>query len=367
MASETDNHYIKKTLRLAKKGIGKVNPNPLVGSVIVKNGKIVGKGYHRCFGKQHAEVVAIADAGEETRGATLYVNLEPCCHFGKTPPCTDAILKAGITRVVVGMVDPNPLVNQQGIKILTSNGVHVTAGVEQKACELLNKVFIKYITQQLPYVTLKIAQSIDGRIATQIGHSQWITSESARKEAHRLRAESDAVIVGVETVIKDNPQLTVRMSRGSNPVRIVLDSNLRIPLNSHLLKSHDANKTIIATINTDNTAKITQINETGAHIWQLEKNEENQISLPALMKKIAQARLSAVMVEGGSKVYTSFLKYNLADEVVIAIAPKILGSGIETIGNLKILSVDNSIQLENLKFKKADPDFIISGTVKYLN
>ncbi len=365
MAVYDDRFYIKKALRLAKKGAGKVSPNPLVGSVIVKDGKIVGEGYHSCFGQAHAEVVAIAAAGEQAKSATLYVNLEPCCHWGKTPPCTDAIIKAGIKRVVVGMVDPNPLVNQQGIKILADNGIEVTTGVEQQACAKLNKVFIKFITQKLPYVTLKIAQSIDGRIATANGHSQWITSDAARKFAHRLRANAEVVVVGVQTVINDNPQLTVRMVRGKNPLRLVLDSTLRIPITSHLLTDSFTNKTIIATTTSADSQKIQQIKNAGAHIWQIDADENNQISIPALLKKIAQAGLSSVLVEGGAEVTTSFLQKKMADEIVIAVAPKILGAGIEAIGHLGIQSVDQALSLEPVKYKFAGSDLIISGIVNY--
>jgi diaminohydroxyphosphoribosylaminopyrimidine deaminase/5-amino-6-(5-phosphoribosylamino)uracil reductase len=360
----TDSNYIKKTIQLARKGIGYASPNPMVGSVIVKNGKIVGQGYHHCFGKEHAEVVALRDAGVKARGATLYVNLEPCCHYGKTPPCTDAIIRAGIKKVVIGMVDPNPLVNQRGIETLKQHNIEVIAGVEDAACQELNRVFIKYITKGMPFVTLKIAQSIDGRIATKTGHSQWITSHQARVVAHRIRSKNDAIIVGIGTVLADNPQLTVRLVKGRNPVRVVLDSQLRIPLNSHLLTDNQVQKTIIATTSSD-IDRIDQIKKTGVHVWEMESHNNSRIPIPALLKKLAQARMSAVMVEGGARIFTSFLKAKMVDHIVIAVAPKIIGSGIEAIGDLGILSVDNCIELINIKTKRVGPDFLVDADVRY--
>ena len=360
----TDNDYIKRTIKLARKGIGYVNPNPMVGSVIVKHGEIVGQGYHQCFGKEHAEIMALRDAGEKSRGATLFVNLEPCCHYGKTPPCTDAIIKAGIKRVVIGMVDPNPLVNQGGIEILKQHQIEVITGVEESACKEFNRVFIKYISTAMPYVTLKIAQSLDGRIATVTGNSQWITSHPARVAAHRLRSESDAIIVGIGTVLADDPQLTVRHVRGRNPVRIVLDSRLRISFESQLLSDEHVHQTIIATTSND-LSKIDRIKEKGAHAWVIEQDKNGNVSLPILLKKLAQARMSAVMVEGGAGLYTSFLKAKMVDRIVFALAPKIIGIGKDAIGNLGILDVDNCIKLFNVKIKKLGPDILVSADVGY--
>lgn len=360
----TDEKYLKRTISLARRGVGNVNPNPMVGCVIVKDDKIVGEGYHACFGKEHAEIAALRDAGDETKGATLYVNLEPCCHHGKTPPCTDAIIKAGIKKVVIGMVDPNPLVNQMGIEILRQHSIEVKTGVEEQVCKELNRVFVKYITTGMPYVTLKIAQSLDGRVATVTGHSQWITSYPARVEAHRIRRENDAIIVGIGTVLADNPQLTVRHVKGNSPVRVVLDSRLRIPLSSRLLNDDHVNKTIIATVSKDHT-KISKIKSTGAHVWEIPTNANGSISILALLKKVADARMSAVMVEGGSQVSTSFLKEKMVDRLVVAIAPMIVGKGIEAIRDLGVLSVDKCIRLINVKTGKRGPDFLVSGDVVY--
>ncbi len=360
----TDDQIIKKALKLAKRGSGYVSPNPMVGSIIVKNGEIVGQGYHHCFGKDHAEVVALKNAGERAKDATLYVNLEPCCHHGKTPPCTDAIIRAGIRKVVIGMVDPNPLVNLGGIEVLRNHGIEVVKGVEQQACMDLNRAFIKYIQKGLPYVTLKIAQSIDGRVATVTGHSQWISSYKSRVEAHRIRRDNDAVIVGIATVKADDPQLTVRHVRGPNPYRIVLDSRLQIPLHSKLLTDEFVSKTIVATGVTDSPL-IEKIKAVGAHVWTIEKNQDGQISLKHLIEKIGHARMSSVMVEGGAKVITSFLKEKLADRIVVAIAPKIIGKGIDSVSELNILTVDQSVGLKNMTVKKMESDLLVSADLQY--
>ncbi len=338
----------------------------MVGCVIVNDGMIVGEGYHQYFGGPHAEVMALKDAGEAAVGATLYVNLEPCCHYGKTPPCTDAIIRAGITRVVVGMIDPNPLVNQRGLEILNQHGIEIKSGVEERACRELNRAFIKYIVTGLPYVTLKIAQSLDGRIATATGHSQWITSYPARVLAHRLRAEHDAIVVGIGTVLADNPQLTVRHVRGRDPIRIVLDDQLRIPLNSQLLGPELAAGTIVATTSQDEARK-QAIEAIGAQVWTLSCDQSGRVSIPELMKRMAGAHVSSVLVEGGAQVNTAFLKAGMVDRIVIAIAPKIIGAGIEAIGDLGIENVDHSIELTNVRLRTAGPDYVVMADIRYPN
>ncbi|MDZ7330347.1 MAG: bifunctional diaminohydroxyphosphoribosylaminopyrimidine deaminase/5-amino-6-(5-phosphoribosylamino)uracil reductase RibD [candidate division KSB1 bacterium] len=358
--------YLKRAIRLARRGMGHVSPNPMVGCVIVNNDAIVGEGYHRYFGGPHAEVEALQAAGEAAAGATLYVNLEPCCHYGKTPPCTDAIIRAGIKRVVVGMIDPNPLVNQRGIEILRQHGIEVTSGVEEEACRELNRCFIKYIVAGLPYVTMKIAQSLDGRIATATGHSQWITSYPARVLAHRLRAEHDAVIVGIGTVLADDPQLTVRFVKGTNPWRIVLDDQLRIPLSSRLLTGELAARTIVATTSQDEMRK-KAVEATGAQVWTISPNQSNRVSIPELLKKMASAHISSALIEGGSQVNTAFLKAGMVDRIIIAIAPRIIGAGIEAIGDLGIERVDRCIELTNIRLKAVGPDYVVTADLLYPN
>ncbi|MFQ5706241.1 MAG: bifunctional diaminohydroxyphosphoribosylaminopyrimidine deaminase/5-amino-6-(5-phosphoribosylamino)uracil reductase RibD, partial [bacterium] len=231
----TDEAFIEKTLELAEKGRGLVSPNPMVGAVIVKNNGIIAEGFHQRFGGEHAEVVACNKARESVKGATLYVNLEPCSHYGKQPPCVERIVQQGIERVVIGTRDPNPIVDGSGIRFLQEHGVQVQAGVLENRCEHLNEAYFKYVKSGLPLTTLKIAQTLDGRIATKTGASKWITSEPARRYAHQLRSQNDAILVGIGTVLSDDPQLTVRLVEGVNPIRFVLDSLLRIPLSARIL------------------------------------------------------------------------------------------------------------------------------------
>jgi diaminohydroxyphosphoribosylaminopyrimidine deaminase/5-amino-6-(5-phosphoribosylamino)uracil reductase len=359
-----DEYYMRRALRLARRGMGRVSPNPLVGAVVVNEGDIVGEGAHLKYGEAHAEIAALRTAGEKARGAALYVNLEPCCHHGKTPPCTDAIIKAGIQRVVIGMVDPNPMVNRRGADVLKAQGIAVSIGVLEDACADLNRAFVKFITTGRPYITAKIAMTMDGRIASKTGHSKWITSRTARTFAHRLRAENDAVLVGLGTVRKDDPSLTVRHTRGVNPYRIVLDENLQISPESSLLNDDHVAKTIIATTQ-DSKTVADRIIEKGAQVWYCERNSEGLIDPDKLVSKIAESNMPSVLIEGGAAVNTSFLKYGLIDRLVMIYAPKILGEGISAIGDLNILSVDRAISLIGLKFKRLPPDIAIMADVRY--
>ncbi len=356
----TDVDYLTQTIRLARRGIGCVSPNPLVGALVVNAGKIVGRGFHRAFGEAHAEVVALRDAGDKARGATLYVNLEPCCHYGKTPPCTDAIIQSGIRRVVVGIVDPNPIVNHRGIDILQQHGIRVDTGIAEESSRRLNRAFIKFIVSGMPYITLKIAQSMDGRIATANGHSRWITSEPSRTFVHRMRRENDAVIIGVGTVNADDPQLSVRHVKGRTPFRIVLDSALSIPIHCQLLKDAYREKTVIATCAKD-VRKIDIIEQGGARVWQFDGSSDNHVPLPDLLHRMAGEGMSSAMVEGGKQVFTSFICSGLADRFVAIMAPKLLGAGIEAIGDLGIKAVEKNIPLHNVKVRKSGPDIIIQA------
>ncbi len=241
--------YMRLAINLAKKGMGKTSPNPLVGAVVVKNDEIVGKGYHKRSGEPHAETNALKACGNKAKNATLYVNLEPCCHHGKTPPCTDIIIKSGIKKLVCAALDPNPQVNGRGISILREGGVEVDLGILEKEAEKLNEVYLKFITTGLPFVMLKVAQTLDGKIATKLGNSKWITQEDSRRFVHSLRASVDAVLVGANTVKRDDPELTVHSAKGENPIRIILDSTGKISKNSKVIKGSKNGKTIIATAN----------------------------------------------------------------------------------------------------------------------
>ncbi|MBI2420025.1 MAG: bifunctional diaminohydroxyphosphoribosylaminopyrimidine deaminase/5-amino-6-(5-phosphoribosylamino)uracil reductase RibD [Ignavibacteriales bacterium] len=325
-----DEFYTKLAVELAAKGRGRVSPNPLVGSVIVKNANIIGAGFHEFYGGPHAEINAMRQAKEDVAGATLYVNLEPCSHHGKTPPCVDAIIEKKIAKVVIGTLDNNPLVSGAGVKKLVQAGIEVKVGVLEDECIELNRFFFKYIQKKTPYVTLKLAQTLDGKIADKKRFSQWITSPSSRTEVHRMRAEYDAVLVGVNTVIKDNPQLTVRHTEGRNPYRIVLDTGLRISMKCMLLNSNEEKNLVIVTAvsSKEKTKKIMQLEKTGAEIIYLPTGVTGKFTVRAALKQLGKRGIMSVLVEGGSAVFSSCIREKLADEARVFISPKIIGDGL---------------------------------------
>jgi len=282
----TDEELIKKTLKLAEKGRSKVSPNPLVGAVITKNNEIIAEGFHREFGDVHAEVAALDSARQDVNGGTLYVNLEPCSHTGKQPPCVERIKSSGIKRVVIGTPDPNPLVNGKGIALLRKQGLEVKVGILEEACRNFNEAFFKHIKTNTPLITLKIAQTLDGKIATADGSSKWITSEKSRRLVHKMRSQNDVVLVGIGTVLKDSPRLNVRLVRGQDPKRIVLDSTLKIPLNSNFLTKPLVEKTIIATTSGASKEKIRSIKELGAEVWKIRNDSKSRVDLSELCKKM---------------------------------------------------------------------------------
>lgn len=356
-----DESYIKLTLKLAEKGWGKVSPNPLVGCVIVKNEKIIGAGYHEEFGRKHAEVNAINSATENLEGATLYVNLEPCSHYGKTPPCVDKIIEVKIKRVVVGTLDMNPLVSGKGIKKLKSAGIDVTVGMLEKECIELNKFFFKYITKKMPYVTLKAAQTIDGKIADAYGKSKWITSVSSRRQVHALRAKYDAVLVGSGTVLTDDPSLTVRLTEGRNPKRIVLDSNLKLSLDHKIFTSNiDKNLIVVTSRRSANKkSQVKKITSLGVQIIFAKENGKGKINLKSALRELAKNNISSILVEGGSEIFTSFLKTNLFDDILLFVAPKILGSGIPFAQNFTGISLNNALNLRIVSAETIGDDLLI--------
>ena len=355
---------MKRALKLAEKGRGAVSPNPMVGAVIVKGDRIVGEGFHEQYGQAHAEVNAIRRAGDETQGATLYVTLEPCNHTGKTGPCTQAIFESGIARVVVAMGDPNPLVNGQGISFLRSKGVTVVENVLNEHARALNRGYLKHVLTGRPYVLLKLAQTLDGRIATSTGHSKWVTGEDARAVSHKLRALHDAVLVGIGTVLADDPQLTVRKVKGTSPKRIILDGQLRVPLDANVLSDENPQKTIILTSNLASKEKISRIAERGSRIVVLAADENGMIPLNQVWLTLGELGITSVMVEGGSRVHTACLKEGCADEMVIFIAPKLLGSGVEAVGDLGIRNINAAIELEVNSIKKLDRDLMLTARFK---
>ena len=324
-----DLYFIKECFKLAKKGTGYVSPNPLVGAVLVKNGKIIGKGYHKKYGAAHAEASAIKNSRADVSGSTLYCNLEPCCHTNKqTPPCVPLIIKKKIKRVVISNLDTNKAVNGKGVKQLREADIEVTTGILEKEGSELNKFYFKNVKQKLPYVTLKVAQSIDGKISSSREEQTWLTGKKSVEYVHKLRSEYDAVLVGAGTIKSDNPQLTVRKVKGRNPLRVIIDGKLSIPIKSKVIESPDANRTIIITSNRASERKIKQIAAKGIKIFKHKASSKNLISLQSVLKLLAKLKITSVLVEGGSEIYTQFLEKNLFDDIIVLLTPKILGKGI---------------------------------------
>jgi len=355
---------MKRALKLAKKGEAWVSPNPMVGAVIVKDNRIIGEGYHEKFGGNHAEINAINHATETIEGATIYVNLEPCTHYGKTPPCVERIIACRPARVVIGTADPNPLVAGGGIRALKQSGIETTVGVLEEACKRINERFFKFIRTGIPFVTLKYAQTLDGRIATSAGHSRWISSEKSLSFAHMLRSHHDAAVIGVGTLLTDNPELTTRLTRGRNPLRVVVDSHLRTPLDSGILINQNTAKTIIASTSNADSEKRERLDKMGIETMVIEQDDNHRVDLTKLFAELGKRKISSVLVEGGAAVITSLLKGKLVDRVVIIIAPKIVGKGVEAVGDLGIKSMNESLKLTYKKILRKGDDLIIDGRIE---
>jgi diaminohydroxyphosphoribosylaminopyrimidine deaminase / 5-amino-6-(5-phosphoribosylamino)uracil reductase len=359
----TDESYIKLAIEIAKNGMGYVSPNPLVGCVIIKNERIIGAGFHEKYGGKHAEINAIESAIESVEGSTMYINLEPCSHQGLTPPCADKIIETKIKRVVVGTLDMNPLVSGRGIKKLKSAGVEVKVGVLENECVSLNKFFFKYITNGLPYVTLKAAQTIDGKIADDHGESKWISSAHSRRYVHELRSKFDAVLVGAGTVKQDDPNLTVRLVEGRNPRRIVIDTCLSIKSTNKLYVNNGDKKLIIVTSvnNLHRKNKIKRLYNCGAQIIFVnqDENEKHKLNLKEVLKELAKMHISSILVEGGREVFTSFIKKNLFDDILLFLCPKILGSGLPVINNIGIKSIRNALKIKIGNYEKIGEDLMV--------
>jgi len=355
----TDESYIKLTLEIAKKGIGSVSPNPLVGAVLVKDGKIIGAGYHQKYGEAHAEVNAINSASESVEGATLFVNLEPCSHFGKTPPCVDALLESKIKKVVIGTLDMNPIVCGNGIQKLKDNGVEVKVGILENECVELNKFFFKNVTKKTPYVTLKSAITLDGKIADESYQSKWITSTASRKQVHKLRAEYDSVLIGANTVNKDDPQLSVRLVEGRNPKRIILDPQLKSCIERKIFHS-EKNVLLITSVEKKDTVKVKTLKNLGVNFLFVKTDEMKQFHLKTVLKKMSDQNIASILVEGGAKVYNAFIKENLFDEMQIFIAPKLLGNGIQFLSDFGIKEMSKARKLIIHSFEKYDEDLLLN-------
>jgi len=348
--------YMDIAIKLAENGRGYVSPNPLVGCIIVKRGKIVGRGYHKKYGEAHAEINALKAAGKKANNATMYVNVEPCSHWGKTSPCTEKIVEAGIREVVVGMEDPNPLVD--GYKELKFRGLKTRIGILRDKAKKLNEVYIKYMKTKKPFVILKLAMSLDGKIATSTGDSKYITSTAARKYVHQIRNDVDAVMVGINTVIRDNPLLDSRLVKGKNPIKVIVDSTLKISENSKVL--NDPSKVIIATTNKAPKHKIDKLQNKGARILVL-KPKKGLVDLKELMKELGKSEIASVMIEGGAELSGNAIKEGIVDKLLIFTAPKIIGNGLGPIKNLGIKKVNKAINLRNILTKKIGNDLLVEG------
>ncbi|WP_343770772.1 bifunctional diaminohydroxyphosphoribosylaminopyrimidine deaminase/5-amino-6-(5-phosphoribosylamino)uracil reductase RibD [Clostridium malenominatum] len=357
--------YMKRALELAKLGEGRVNPNPLVGAVIVKDGRIIGEGYHKAFGGPHAEVNAFSNALEDVTGAHMYVTLEPCSHYGKTPPCAKAIVEKRIKKVTIAMKDPNPMVSGNGIDILRKNGIEVEVGVMEEEAKALNEIFIKYITTKLPFCILKTASTLDGKISTFSGDSKWITGEKSREYVHQIRNKISSIMVGIETVIKDNPSLTTRIKdkKGRNPIRIIIDSKGRIPLDAKLL--YEEGSTIIVTTQKASDEKLIKLKELGVEIIKTPLRNE-RVDLNYLMKELGERKIDSILLEGGGTLSYSALKEGIVDKVMTFIAPKIIGgrdskTPVEGDG---IEFMKDAINLKNIEVQRFDEDILIQGYLK---
>ena len=357
--------YIKECLELAKTAEGYVSPNPLVGSIVLdKNGNVVGRGCHERYGELHAEINALNQAGNKAAGGTIYVSLEPCSHYGKTPPCIDRIIAEKIKTLVVGMTDPNPLVSGKGIRKAKNAGIEVIEAVLTKECEKINEIFIKNITQAKPFIVVKTASTIDGKIATSTGSSKWITSEVAREEVQRLRNKYDAIITGSNTVIVDNPSLTCRKEGFRNPVRVIIDSQLKTSPDSKVYNANNT-KVIIAVSKNVDKNKL-KIYPEYVEIIKCPLNQDNKIDLEYLVQKLYHKKIFSILVEAGGNLNSAFLKYNLINKVYFFIAPKITGdnSSKSSFEGFQIKNISESKTFSFGEIKTFSPDIMIEG---YLN
>jgi len=350
---------MRLALELAHRGEGYTNPNPIVGAVVVRAGKIVGQGWHERFGGPHAEVLALEEAGKGGRGATIYVTLEPCSHYGKTPPCADRIVRAGISRVVVACRDPNPLVSGRGIEKLRAAGIEVTEGVLEDEARRVNEIFFKFIRTGIPFVLLKLAQSLDGRIATRTGDSEWISGEEARIEAHRLRRRYAAVLVGANTAVSDDPLLTVRHVEGPNPVRLVLDARGRIPVERRMFSEDGRTIVVTATMPEEKGA---ELRARGVEVWRI-PGAEGKVDLQGLLGRLGKENIDSLLIEGGGETAAAFLEAGLVDKLAFFIAPIIIGGrgSVPAVGGLGPERVADALRLGEVEVRPLGEDLYLTG------
>lgn len=360
-----DSNYMKRALELAELGRGRTSPNPVVGAVIVKEGRIIGEGYHRKYGQAHAEVEAFNSAVESVEGADMYITLEPCSHYGKTPPCAKAIVDNKIKRVYVGLIDPNPLVSGKGIEIMRKSGVEVITGVMEKECKDINEIFFKYIITHKPFVVLKTAMTLDGKISTYKGDSKWISCEESRLIVHKMRNSLTGIMVGINTILKDNPMLTTRIEDGRNPIRIVVDSNLRISEDTNVLNINQNERCIILTTNKASLKKIEAIKRKGAEII-ITNNKNGKVDINNAMEILGDMKIDSILLEGGGELAFSALEAGVVDKVVSFIAPKIIGGNDSKtpVEGKGFEYIKDAIELENLSCKCINKDIMVVADVK---
>lgn len=359
-----DEKYMRLAMQLAENAIGRTSPNPLVGAVIVKDNRVVGCGWHRKAGTPHAEVHALNQAGELAQGADVYVTLEPCAHYGKTPPCAKALVEAKVKNVYGGLLDVNPKVAGKGFKILEDAGIHVEYGFLQDELRKQNEVFFKWIEHKKPFVVLKAAMTLDGKIATATGQSKWITNETSRAYGYKLRDIYDGIMVGINTVIEDNPMLTARVDGGKNPIRIVVDSSLRIDINANVVQDKSA-KTIIATTDKADKDKILKLQAQDVDVIVVDKDENDKVDIEKLLDILGQQNICSILVEGGATLSGSFVAKKLVDKVYFFIAPKIIG-GKEAktpVAGTGILNLQEALALKDIQIEKLEEDILIIGRV----
>ena len=359
-----DEKYMRLAMQLAGNAIGRTSPNPLVGAVIVKDNRVVGCGWHRKAGTPHAEVHASNQAGELAQGADVYVTLEPCAHYGKTPPCAKALVEAKVKNVYGGLLDVNPKVAGKGFKILEDAGIHVEYGFLQDELRKQNEVFFKWIEHKKPFVVLKAAMTLDGKIATATGQSKWITNETSRAYGYKLRDIYDGIMVGINTVIEDNPMLTARVDGGKNPIRIVVDSSLRIDINANVVQDKSA-KTIVATTDKADKDKILKLQAQDVDVIVVDKDENDKVDIEKLLDILGQQNICSILVEGGATLSGSFVAKKLVDKVYFFIAPKIVG-GKEAktpVAGTGILNLQEALALKDIQIEKLEEDILIIGRV----
>ncbi len=359
--------FMERALQLAERGMGYTNPNPLVGAVIVKEGKIIGEGYHEFFGGPHAEINAFKNAAEAVSGSTMYVTLEPCSHYGKTPPCAKTIVEKGIKKIVIAMKDPNPQVSGRGIKLLQDNGIEVITGILEERSRKLNEIYLKYITTGLPFCILKSAMTLDGKTAAVSGDSKWITNEESRQYVHRLRHRVSAVMAGIGTVIRDDPFLNTRLpdGNGRDPIRVIVDSSARIPLAANVLNLNSQTGTILATTELAEDGKLRELERKGTEII-ITPPAGGRVDLKALMKALGERRIDSVLLEGGGELNYSAVEADIVDKINIFIAPKLIGGSKAgtPLGGEGRQYMKEAVILKELKTRIFGEDIMIEGYIK---